>query len=43
MYSDFKVTNEQGELVDGEDGKGVPTGGRYSTFVWGTSSRHVGS
>lgn len=43
MYSDFKVTNEQGELVDGEDGKGVPTGGRYSTFVWGTSSRHIGS
>jgi len=43
MYSDFKFTNEEGELVDGEDGKGVPTGGEYSIAVWGTSSRHVGT
>jgi len=38
MYSDFKFTNEEGELVDGEDGKGVPTGGLYSTYVWGSQT-----
>lgn len=42
MYSDFKVTDENGELVDSIDGKGVPTGGQYSTLVWGTQTRHIG-
>ena len=43
MYENFKVTNEVGELVDGADGKGVPTGGLWSTFAWGTETRHMGS
>jgi hypothetical protein len=36
MYSDRKITNESGNLVDSPDGlQGIPTSGEYSVYMWG--------